>query len=171
MSQSPNGEEDDGDDASASPLESLLVSEIGQTDKQALTEALDGLIGITRETHNITLRDPFRALENQDRVVGWMLARYAKDLTRLGHLVSRTDKTGVDEVAAACDIHPADVRDAALGNGDLRLNQQANPPQVVLPYERMRHAAEMMYYKRHGTPRDGEGARPPPGAEEVGDGG
>lgn len=157
----PNPEEmtEAEDSAVVSPLEQLLVKEVNASTKTAINEALNGIIGIQRDTHEVTPRDVFYDLDIQDRVVAWMVAQYAADLLQHGYHRANTGKATLDDVSAAVDAHPADVSDAALGHGDLRMERQ-NAPQIVrLPFERVRHASRSLKRSRDHADATTEEAR------------
>lgn len=136
----------DAEDGERSPLEDLLVSEISEEAKEAIAEAIDGLVGVTRQEHLITLKGGMDALDLQRKVVAYMLARYARDLLQHGHIMGTTNRMGADDLGAALGVHPADIDDAAMGHGDLRWYREGN--QVELPHERVRHAAEGLKFSR-----------------------
>lgn len=138
---------EDGDaEEKRDPLADLLVAEITEDTQTAIAEALDGLIGVTRHEHLITLQEGLEEFNLQGKVVAYMLGRYARDILKHGHVVGTTNRMGTDDLGAALGVHPADVDDAAMGNGDLRWYREGS--QVELPHERVRHAAKMLTFAR-----------------------
>lgn len=128
------------------PLKDLLVSEITEDTQLAIAEALDGLIGVTRQEHLITLQEGLEDLNLQRKVVAYMLGRYARDILKHGHVIGTTNRMGADDLGAALGVHSADIDDAAMQNGDLRWYREGS--QVELPHERVRHAAKMLTFAR-----------------------
>lgn len=150
------------------PLEDLLVSEIDEATQREVAEAIKDLVGITREEHFITLKDGMVGLDLQRQVVAYMLARYARDILKRGHVTGSTSRASSGDIGAALAIHHADVDDAARGNGDLRWYQEGNL--VELPHERVRHAARMLSrHRQEATDEDVEEAvRDVAGGDEGG---
>lgn len=143
--------EDNDENERPSPLEDLLVEEINAETKAEIAEAIYGLVGVTREQYLIEVGRGMDALDLQDRVVAYMLGRYARDILQHGNVTGSTSRMASDDLGAALGIHPADVDDAAMGNKDLRWYREGS--QVELPFERVRHAAEMLSFS-HGEEGD-----------------
>lgn len=140
------------------PLEDLLVEEISEEARAEMAEALDGLVGITRHEHVITIQQGMDGLGIQHQVVAYVLGSYARDLIEHGHVTGSTNRVSADDLGAALGLHPADVRDHAMGHGDLRWYEGTS--EVELPHERVRHAAHFLTRQRE-VPTFEEPEEPP----------
>jgi len=73
------------DDTDRSVLEDLLVED---PDVFRLADCLEGIIGITRDTHTVVTLDPFEDLPNSAQVVAFCLGQWAAhhlDLSKPTH--------------------------------------------------------------------------------------